>query len=69
MLERAPYKNLSRAQWRRAMLGASIERQIKVDVSGAAGNMEVGRILRDALVRHRNGTPTTPHWTALPLLP
>lgn len=69
MLERTPYKGLSHAKWRKAMAQAAGERLVGTNPAEFTGHLESSKLLRDALKLSRNGTPTTPHWTSLPLLP
>lgn len=60
---------LNRAQWRAAMESMAATRMGGASPTNHAANLDSSKLIHDVLAAHRNGTPTVPHWTALPLLP
>lgn len=60
---------LNRAQWRAAMKGMAATQMAGANPADHAAHLESSKLIHDVLAVYRDGTPTAPHWTALPLLP
>lgn len=69
VLERMPFKHLSREDWRAAMGNAAQSGPAGATAKEMGGHLESGALLRDVIAQNDRGVSTSPHWTALPVLP
>lgn len=68
MLDRMPFKGMSRDEWRQAIQATRTgSKGLKGMLSSE--HIEAGSALLESIRAGKNGTATQPHWAALPMLP